>query len=581
MELDSKKVLPSGGLVLVMHGMEFNNGNQVARTVALDVLDTLSADDELGVTLWDGSERWLYELQPIGDKQEATKAIAGMNQGDMPSFVNVIQMAHEALKKSTTNLKHIIVFSDGDPNIPNQAAMDAIVADKITLSTVMIGGHVRPDNMSWMAQQGGGRFYNVDLSAVGDLPQIFIKEAAIILKSAIMEEPFIPQMVASSEVVRGFGGVAFPQLLGYVSTTPKPRAETPLLTHKGDPLLAHWQFGLGRVVAFTSDAKSLWAKPWLKWDQFRQFWSQIAQWSLRRINPSDLDAEVTVRNGMGHLTVEALSPDGDYLNFLNLESAVGHPDGGSETIRLEQTGPGFYEGKFPVKEMGSYFLHLRDLVKGKVRSAQALGTSVSYSPEFMATTANRSLLQRISTRSNGLTLQQDNTNDNPFLHHRVRTQQPFDLWKYLLMGTILLFPFDVGVRRIQIDRDEWNRLTENLRRLIPFHKRDSETGGVRDQSMSALLATRERIRRDQTERSSSPERLFNPVSEEDSIAVKHEGKQAADSKRIAFKKESPDEISSNSLKKQPEVPSTTGRLLAAKRRIQHRKGLNRDEESRD
>ena len=30
MELDSKKVLPSGAVVLIMHGMEFNNGNQVA-----------------------------------------------------------------------------------------------------------------------------------------------------------------------------------------------------------------------------------------------------------------------------------------------------------------------------------------------------------------------------------------------------------------------------------------------------------------------------------------------------------------------------------------------------------------------
>lgn len=34
MELDSKKVLPSGAVVLIMHGMEFNNGNQVARDCA-------------------------------------------------------------------------------------------------------------------------------------------------------------------------------------------------------------------------------------------------------------------------------------------------------------------------------------------------------------------------------------------------------------------------------------------------------------------------------------------------------------------------------------------------------------------
>jgi len=41
--------------------------------------------------------------------------IAGMNQGDLGSFQNIMSLAHEALKKSTASLKHIIVFSDGDP----------------------------------------------------------------------------------------------------------------------------------------------------------------------------------------------------------------------------------------------------------------------------------------------------------------------------------------------------------------------------------------------------------------------------------------------------------------------------------
>ena len=57
-------------------------------------------------------------------------------------------------------------------------------------------------------------------------------------------------------MVRGIGADEYPTLLGYVATTPKPRAETPLWTDKGDPLLAHWQYGLGRAVAFTSDAKA-------------------------------------------------------------------------------------------------------------------------------------------------------------------------------------------------------------------------------------------------------------------------------------------------------------------------------------
>jgi hypothetical protein len=48
----------------------------------------------------------------------------------------------------------------------------------------MIGGHVAPDTMSWLAAQGHGRFWAVD--SASDLPQIFVKEASVILKSAIL-----------------------------------------------------------------------------------------------------------------------------------------------------------------------------------------------------------------------------------------------------------------------------------------------------------------------------------------------------------------------------------------------------------
>src|SRR6185312_5273392 len=59
MELSSKKVLPNGAMVMVMHGMEFNNGNQVARDIAIGALDALGPQDELGVILWNGNEHWL------------------------------------------------------------------------------------------------------------------------------------------------------------------------------------------------------------------------------------------------------------------------------------------------------------------------------------------------------------------------------------------------------------------------------------------------------------------------------------------------------------------------------------------
>ena len=262
MELNSKKVLPSGAVVLVMHGMEFDNGNEVARQCAKGVLDALGAGDELGVVLWDGFERWLFPLQKVGNKQDLGERIAGMRQGDLGSFQHILEMAHEDLKKSKANLKHILVFSDGDPGAPTEELMKAIVGDRITVSTVLIAGHAGPDTMMFMAEQGKGRFYNV--TSPNDLPQIFLKETAVILKSAIYEEPFKPQVRAITEPILGISSGEYPTLLGYVATTPKPRAETPLWTDKGDPLLAHWQYGLGRAVAFTSDAKARWGKQWLE-----------------------------------------------------------------------------------------------------------------------------------------------------------------------------------------------------------------------------------------------------------------------------------------------------------------------------
>src|SRR5436190_2096495 len=238
MELSSKKVLPPGAVALVMHGMEFMNGNQVARDCAIGVLEALGPQDEMGVLLWDGTERWVFPLAKVGDKKPMRRSIAGMNQGDMPSFQGPLEKAHEALKKSTASLKHIIVCSDGDPGAPTPQLMQSIVGDRITVSTVLIAGHAGPDTMIAIATQGTGRFY--DVRSPDQLPQVFIKEAAVILKSAIYEEPFTPQQASSSELIRGISAEEYPALRGYVCTTPKSRAETPLISDKGDPVLAHW-----------------------------------------------------------------------------------------------------------------------------------------------------------------------------------------------------------------------------------------------------------------------------------------------------------------------------------------------------
>lgn len=493
MELSSKKVLPNGALALLMHGMEFGNGNEISRQIAIAALDSLGPQDEMGVLLWDGTEKWLFELQKVGDKRALAVTINGMNQGDLPSFQGLMQMGHDGLVKSTANLKHMIVFSDGDPNEPNTALMNAMTAARVTISTIMIGGHVQPDTMIRMAELGGGRFY--DVKSAAQLPQIFIKEAAVILKSAIFEDPFQPQIDASTELIRGFAPGDFPMLRGYVTTTPKPRAEIPLITERGDPLLAHWQYGLGRSVAFTSDAKSRWAQDWMGWPQYRQFWAQTIRWALRRVEMSEFSTEVTVDDGIGRISVEALDVDGDFRNFLRLRTAVVSPKGERQDIVLEQTGPGRYEGRFDTRDVGSYLMNLQELNdQGQIVGSQILGASVNYSPEFSSAGPNMSFLRRLAELGGGQLL--DPQGVNPFQMDRRKTFQPVDLWEWLLQWMVGLFVLDIAVRRVDIDREEWGKWWRVVRRRLGFG--DPKRAAEGRESLGALLARRDSVRTQQT-----------------------------------------------------------------------------------
>jgi len=141
--------------------------------------------------------------------------------------------------------------------------------------------------------------------------------------------------------------------------------------------------------------------------------------------------------------------------------------------------------------------------------SQALGLSVNYSPEFDDSGPNTSLLRRLAELGGGQVLNPES--ENPFSHDRKETFQPLDMSDWLLKLAILLFPLDVGVRRIQIDRAEWLRAMRTLRRwLMPWRgvPRTKEA----DESLSALLTRRGRVRSERTAVEPSPA-LFEPESQ--------------------------------------------------------------------
>lgn len=462
MELDSKKVIPRGALVLIMHGMEFINGNAVARQMALGTLEALGEEDELGVLLWDGTERWLIELERTGNKKNMRRTIAGMNQGDLPNFQGLTELAYKSLENSSANIKHIIYFSDGDPSPPSEGIMGRIRDARITASSVLIAGHASDANMVYIAEQGNGNFYNI--TDPNDLPQIFLQETAIILKSAIIEESFIPEIAGVGEPIRGINSL--PQLNGYVATVPKDRAAVPVLSTKGDPIFAYWNYGLGRVAAFTSDARPKWAADWIQWPQFAQFWQQIVQWSLRRLGNSNLDVQIVQNGSQATVLIEAIDPDGNYLNFLNLQGIALAPNGKSGSFEITQLGPGQYRASIPVSSEGSYQFNILEREGNAVRSATMAGTSISYSPEFQKSTTDTGLLTRLADWGGGQVIDPEKPEQSPFSQGRKTTYSPSPIWDQLVIWALLIFLADIALRRIDLD---WVAIGKSFNQLI--HKK--------------------------------------------------------------------------------------------------------------
>ena len=234
-------------------------------------------------------------------------------------------------------MKHIILITDGWSNTGDfDALLEQMAANNITLSIIGAGGG-SAEFLEDLATRGGGRFYAV--TDPHEIPAIFLKETKLSLRAYIVEGDIPLASGAPSPIMEGITSV--PHLNGYISTTPKATAQTLLLSDRAEPIMAQWQYGLGRSVAWTSDAKGQWASDWIGWSEFSRFWTQTVRWASAA--PGG-DVEVGLdRHASGtRVTVDSADPSGAFRNDLETTVSVLGPDGTRQDVQLEQEAPGRY-----------------------------------------------------------------------------------------------------------------------------------------------------------------------------------------------------------------------------------------------
>jgi uncharacterized membrane protein len=435
----------------------------IAKEAIVKAAATLNGADRIGVVAFDTQAQWVVNLQPVRNVPDLADLVAGIKADGNTNIFSGLRAATDALEQSDAKIKHIILLSDG---WSDQGQYDAIVsemrANNITLSAIAAGAGTS-EVLENLAHKGGGRYYGaLDMNSV---PQIFLKETSLAAGTYLTEAPFVPDRARASPILKGLDNAALPQLLGYNNSTAKGTAEVILTAPGGDPVLAQWQYGLGRAVAWTSDIKGRWARDWVTWPQFSTFAAQMIGWTLPREVAPGITTNISTVGSESTIQVDSTDPSGAARNDLPTSAQVTGPDGSTTDAPLAQAAPGRYEGTVRTADPGVYQVQVTQVATdGSTLAQQTLGLIVPYSAEYRlddpGDTGQR-LLADLAAASGGRVLAAD-APAAAFAGGLASRPQRTPLWPLLLTVALLLFPLDVAVRRLTMT---WGDVGRGLRAI--------------------------------------------------------------------------------------------------------------------
>jgi Ca-activated chloride channel homolog len=445
-DFEKEKEKPSIGMVLVIDKSGSMSGDKIemAKSAARSAVELLGRRDQVGVVAFDGDSYVICEMQSASNKTKISDEIARIDAGGGTTMYPAMEMANELLIATNAKLKHVIILTDGISSPGDfEGLTQQMVSSRITVSTVGVGEGADQEILETIARVGKGRYYFT--SDAAQVPQIFARETVTASKSAIDEQPFLPQVVRATHALAGVDLQSAPFLLGYVMTRPKPTSEVILATEKGDPLLAWWRYGLGMTGAFTSDAKSRWAAEWITWPGFGKFWTQVVRQLMRKSDARGIAVDVSRHGASAELGMDAVDEFGQFLNDANVELTVIDPQLKQEKSALKQVAPGRYLANLATAKPGAYHMELAVKRNDQVLYRQSRGLTVGYSDELRIRPTNEKLLRSVAEISGG------SYSPNPaelFKDDGRRAIRPTPLTTALLTLAALLLVLDVALRRI-------------------------------------------------------------------------------------------------------------------------------------
>ncbi|KXL51908.1 von Willebrand factor type A domain protein [Anaerotignum neopropionicum] len=454
---------------------------EMAKEAAIRSLDGFKEKDQVGIIAFDDKFEWAVPMTLVsGNKAAIEEQIGKIQVGGGTSILPGLAEAVNTLSRTNAKEKHIILLTDGQAEQEGYGSVLAKIKENgITLSSVAVGGGADTTLLRKLAESGNGRYYFTD--EFTDLPSIFAKETLLAGKEYLNNRNFYPQQKDASAILSDI--VSVPLLGGYIGTTGKSRGDIILVSDKEEPILAAWQYGLGRTVAWTPDVGGAWTKDWLAAKEGSGLLRNALGWVINAQMAQDI--KLTAQSGAQKSSLRLEMPFDEGIN--KIKASVLNSQGEEYNPQFIMTAPGIYEGELPTAEEGAYVANLSIEKDGKTEYYNT-GFVLSYPSEYDMTRkgAGASVLQQIVAASGGRILESGS---------QVFETQPFpvvsqkDLSVFFMLLGLILFLLDIAFRRFSflILRMEgivfagWNRAKAVPKTSLKLRQKPMQTGKMNPQ----------------------------------------------------------------------------------------------------
>ncbi len=341
------------------------NGQKIdyAKEAAKEVVRNLKDEDFLGVIGFDTTPFVAMPMRQMRDNRSmAMNRIGTLFPSGKTNLFPAMDEARRGLKNAAAGRKHMIVLTDG--KIPDAGPHYITLVEQmrllgITVSTVMMGREADVRLLRDMAEYGGGAFYQT--TDVRALPRIFLSDLKVTAGEQTMRERRNYVVRKGPAGLKSISLDRFPQVKGYVQTKIKPKADLELVAFaagKAEPLLASWQVGKGKSIAFTSDTNGRWSEAWIRWPQFISFWREL----IESVQPKDSAKREKIPFDLRY-SVSRGGLDLDLTLFaekepLAVEGSLALPSGETKAASFTRIAPGRFEGRVERATAGKYDLSI-------------------------------------------------------------------------------------------------------------------------------------------------------------------------------------------------------------------------------